>query len=156
VSNSASSPAVLIIHGPNLDLLGGREPEIYGSTSLAQLDAQLRMLGNELGLQVDTTQSNHEGAIIEAVHGVVTAGYGGLVINPGGFTHTSVAIHDALRAVSVPAVEVHLTNLYARESFRHHSMTGAACHGVIMGFGVHSYGLALRHLAPLLCASLSK
>jgi len=140
-------PTVMVVHGPNLDLLGAREPGIYGRTTLAQLDARLVELGETLGLRVVTHQANGEGAIIDLLHGARSLA--GVVVNPGGYTHTSVAIHDALSALEVPTVEVHLTNLFARESFRHESITGAACRGVIMGLGIDSYTLALRHLAAL-------
>lgn len=139
-----------MLHGPNLNLLGTREPEIYGSATLADLDASLHALARELGVRLTTQQSNSEGAIIDAIHACRPGGahpQDGLVINPGGYTHTSVAIHDALRSVSIPAIEVHLSNLYARESLRHTSVTGVACAGVIMGLGTASYLLALRHLA---------
>jgi 3-dehydroquinate dehydratase-2 len=141
--------AVLVVHGPNLNLLGEREPEIYGSTSLAELNATLVELGAELGVGVTCHQANSEGAIIDLIQSVRTD-FAGLVINPGGFSHTSIAIHDAIRALRVPTVEVHLSNLYTRESFRHASVTGGACTGVIMGLGVASYHLALRHLAAVL------
>ena len=137
----------MVVHGPNLDLLGTREPELYGRTTLAQLDAKLVELGDTLGLRVITHQANGEGAIIELLH--VARTVAGVVVNPAGYTHTSVAIHDALRVLEIPVVEVHLSNLYARESFRRESITGAACRGVIMGLGIDSYVLALRHLAAL-------
>lgn len=137
----------MIVHGPNLDLLGAREPAVYGRTTLAQLDTRLVELGDTLGLDVTTHQANGEGAIIDLLHGARSAA--GVVVNPGGYTHTSVAIHDALRALEIPVVEVHLTNLYARESYRHVSITAPACRGVIMGLGLDSYALALRHLATL-------
>ncbi len=151
-SSARSSPlAILVVHGPNLDLLGEREPEIYGRTTLAELDASLIRLGESLGLSVHTRQANAEGTIIDLVH-EARRHYAGLVINPGGYTHTSIAIHDALRAVGVPVVEVHLSNLYGRDPRRHVSVTGAACRGVIMGFGPKSYELALRQLADELVA----
>lgn len=137
---------VRVIHGPNLNLLGTREPEVYGHTTLAELDATLADLGAKLGLRISCDQANGEGEIVDLVHRAGADALG-LVINPGGYTHTSVAIADALRGVSVPAIEVHLSNLYAREPFRHVSLTGAACAGVIMGFGVNSYEVALRQLA---------
>ena len=148
-------PRVLVIHGPNLHLIGEREPTIYGSTTLAELDVSLHHLAGELGVQVTTRQSNHEGTIIDWISGARARGdqpQDGLIINPGGYTHTSVAIADALRAVSIPAIEVHLSNLYARESLRHTSVTGVACAGIIMGLGTASYLLALRHLATLFAA----
>jgi len=134
-------------------LLGEREPGVYGSGTLTELDASLQALADELGVDLSIRQSNHEGSIIDWIHGARAgqmSAQDGLVINPGGFTHTSVAIHDALRAVSIPVVEVHLSNLYRRESFRHESMTGVACAGIIMGLGHASYLLALRHLGGLL------
>lgn len=149
---AASASSVLVVHGPNLNLLGQREPEVYGRQTLADLDASLVALGERLGLAVSCRQASGEGAIIDLLH---EAGrdFGGVVINPGGYTHTSVAIADALRAIGVPAVEVHLSNLYARERMRHRSLTGAACEGVIMGLGASSYHLALHHLAARLAAS---
>ncbi len=149
--DDASLAAILVLHGPNLDLLGDREPEIYGDTTLAALDAELHALGQRLGVRVETRQSNAEGELIDELHRA-RKGFAGVIINPGGYTHTSVAIHDALRAVSVPVVEVHLSNLYAREGFRQQSLTAAACRGVIMGLGPASYSLALRHLAALMGA----
>jgi 3-dehydroquinate dehydratase-2 len=134
-------------------LLGEREPGVYGSGTLTELDASLQALADELGVDLTIRQSNHEGSIIDWIHGARAgqmSAQDGLVINPGGFTHTSVAIHDALRAVSIPVVEVHLSNLYRRESFRHESVTGVACAGIIMGLGHASYLLALRHLAGTL------
>ena len=155
----ASSPRVLVLHGPNLNLLGEREPAIYGSVTLARLDASLHALAGELGVSLTTRQSNSEGTLIDwiqdARHSQSPHGQDGLIINPGGYTHTSVAIHDALRSVSIPAIEVHLSNLYARESLRHTSVTGVACAGVIMGLGTASYLLALRHLASVLASVLT-
>ena len=151
--SAARRPRVLVIHGPNLNLLGEREPGVYGSGTLTELDASLQALADELGVDLSIRQSNHEGSIIDWIHGARAgqmSAQDGLVINPGGFTHTSVAIHDALRAVSIPVVEVHLSNLYRRESFRHESVTGVACAGIIMGLGHASYLLALRHLAGTL------
>jgi 3-dehydroquinate dehydratase-2 len=139
-------PRIRVIHGPNLNLLGSREPEVYGHCTLADLDARLQQEGTALGVRVDCHQSNSEGAIIDLVHSAA-ADHGGIVINPGGYTHTSVAIADALRAVDVPAVEVHLSNIFAREALRQRSITAAACVGVVMGLGPASYSLALRHLA---------
>lgn len=149
MTNPASS--VLVVHGPNLNLLGQREPEVYGRQTLAELDASLVALGQRLGLAVRCRQANGEGAIIDLLH---EAGRDcvGVVLNPGGYTHTSVAIADALRAIGIPAIEVHLSNLYAREPLRHESLTGAACQGVIMGLGASSYHLALHHLAARLAA----
>lgn len=149
LTNAAAQarPAVVVIHGPNLDLLGRREPEIYGRTTLGELDASLRELGLELGVDVECHQTNGEGAFIDLLHDAgVRRDLAGVIVNPGGYTHTSIAIADALAALDVPAVEVHLSNLYAREPARHTSRTAAECRGVIMGLGPHSYLLALRHL----------
>jgi 3-dehydroquinate dehydratase-2 len=179
-------PRVLVLHGPNLNLLGTREPEIYGARTLAEIDAELTAVGEELGLAVETHQANGEGQLIDRIQGFFAslsarAGVGeggaiaaaqvkhtpvpsvdpqparadaprpgGLVINPGGYTHSSVALRDAIASVGLPAVEVHLSNLYGREGFRHTSVTGGACRGVIMGLGPGSYRLALHALAPLL------
>lgn len=156
MSHQGAQPRVLVIHGPNLNLLGEREPTIYGRTTLAELDAALHALAGELGVQLTTRQSNHEGTIIDWIQGARARGdcpQDGLILNPGGYTHTSVAIADALRAVSIPAIEVHLSNLYARDSLRHTSVTGVACAGIIMGLGTASYLLALRHLAATLVAT---
>ncbi|MEM7157728.1 MAG: type II 3-dehydroquinate dehydratase [Myxococcota bacterium] len=139
-------PAVLVLHGPNLNLLGQREPEHYGRQTLAQLDASLVERGRQLGLAVRCEQANGEGALIDQLHEAGRTCVG-VVINPGGYTHTSVAIADALRAIAIPAIEVHLSNIFARDPLRHRSLTGAACQGVIMGLGPSSYHLALHHLA---------
>ncbi len=152
---AVSASSVLVVHGPNLNLLGRREPGIYGRQTLAELDASLVARGESLGLVVRCVQANGEGAIIDHIHEAEAQGCGGLVINPGGYTHTSVAIADALRAVDLVAVEVHLSNLYQREPLRHRSLTGAACAGVVMGLGPASYHLALHHLAERLRCSPS-
>ncbi len=147
MSVSAPEPAVVtVIHGPNLNLLGTREPEIYGSATLADVDARLAAVAAGRGARVDCHQRNGEGAIIDLIH----AASGGIVINPGGYTHTSVAIADALRAVAGPVVEVHLSNIYAREAIRQVSVTGAACEGVVMGLGVNSYVLALEAVLEMI------
>jgi len=139
---------ITVIHGPNLNLLGVREPDVYGRVTLAEIDRRVAELAAELGVEVSCAQHNGEGAIIEAIH---RAGCNadGIVINPAGYTHTSVAIHDALKAVPVPAIEVHLSNILAREEWRQRSMTAPACVGVIGGLGVHSYLLALRGIVAL-------
>jgi 3-dehydroquinate dehydratase-2 len=158
VNGRREQPRVLVIHGPNLNLLGEREPAIYGSATLTELDASLHALAGQLGVQLTTRQTNHEGTIVEWIQGARARGdhpQEGLILNPGGYTHTSVAIADALRAVSLPAIEVHLSNLYARDSLRHTSITGVACAGIIMGLGTASYLLALRHLASLITVSQS-
>ena len=184
----AVRPRVLVLHGPNLNLLGTREPEIYGAETLAEIDISLIALGERLGLVVETAQANSEGRLIDLIQEfalcrpdtaisaaqlqVLGRELGGsdpsasadsqaetvtgdspargLVINPGGYTHTSIALRDAIAAVGLPTVEVHLSNLYGRESFRHTSVTGGACRGVIMGLGSESYRLALHALASML------
>ncbi|MGD0289161.1 MAG: type II 3-dehydroquinate dehydratase [Candidatus Binataceae bacterium] len=136
-------PAVLVVHGPNLNLLGEREPTVYGSTTLGQIDQQMKELGRELGLEVETFQSNSEGAIvdrIQAARGLIDV----LIINPAAYTHTSVAIRDAILATAIPCIEVHLSNVYKREPFRHHSTIADVAVGRIMGFGADGYMIALR------------
>jgi 3-dehydroquinate dehydratase II len=133
---------VLVIHGPNLNLLGSRDPSIYGSATLAEIDAELTARAAAAGWELEAVQSNLEGAIVEAVHRA-GAEFDALVINPGGFSHTSVAIRDAIDAVGIPAIEVHLSNIHARESFRHTSLTAAVCVGLVSGFGPRSYCLGL-------------
>ncbi|HVZ36598.1 MAG TPA: type II 3-dehydroquinate dehydratase [Polyangiaceae bacterium] len=136
---------VLVLHGPNLNLLGTREPEVYGRLSLADIDRELKKLAEELDAELELRQSNHEGQLIDwihAAHGVQQ----GLLINPAGFTHSSVALRDAIAAVGLPCVEVHLSNVHKREPFRHTSLTAPVCIGTIAGFGAHSYTLGLRAL----------
>ena len=143
---------VLVIHGPNLNLLGRREPAVYGHTGLADINAALEGLGRELGLAVETVQRNGEGALIDAVQGAEGRCVG-IIINPAGYTHTSVALRDALAALAelgVPAIEVHLSQPAAREPFRHVSLVAPVCRGSIAGFGAAGYLLALRGLAALL------
>ena len=143
-SPSGQTPLhVLVIHGPNLNLLGEREPEVYGRTTLADINRELKSLGRELNLRVDTFQSNSEGDIvdrIQAARGKTDV----ILINPGAYTHTSVAIRDAISGVAIPVVEVHLSNVYRRERFRHQSTIADIAVGRIMGFGAQSYYLALR------------
>ncbi|HSK60042.1 MAG TPA: type II 3-dehydroquinate dehydratase [Actinomycetospora sp.] len=140
---------VLIVNGPNLDLLGRREPEVYGHDTLDDLVDRCRRTAVEVGLEVDARQSNHEGVLIDAVHEAMT-GHGGVIINPGGYTHTSVALRDALAALPVPVVEVHLSNVHAREAFRSHSYVSPVATAVIAGAGIIGYDLALRFLADRL------
>ncbi len=137
---------ILVLHGPNLNRLGKREPAVYGRDTLADIDGRLVALGRELGVTVETFQSNWEGALIDRVHAAADAGVRGIVINPGGLTHTSVALRDALLAAAIPFVEVHLSNVHAREPFRRHSYFSDVAVGVVSGFGARSYELGLRGL----------
>lgn len=137
---------ILILHGPNLNLLGTREPEVYGRATLADIDRDIAAIGAELGVEVETFQSNHEGALIDRIHAAARDGVAGLLINPGAYTHTSIALRDALAAVGLPAVEVHLSNIHARESFRRRSHIAPVVVAQVAGFGAAGYGLALRGL----------
>lgn len=143
----------LVLHGPNLNLLGTREPEVYGSMTLADINTHLMQLGEELGAELKCSQSNHEGALIDALQDAQTWA-DGVVFNPGGYTHTSIALRDAIAAMTIPVVEVHLSNVYAREEFRHTSLISGVCKGKITGFGWRSYSLGLRVLAEMLKESL--
>ena len=136
---------IQVIHGPNLNLLGQREPGVYGKTTLAEIDQRLHAYAAETGIELQTSQSNYEGAIIDAIH--QAAGWAdGLVINPGAYTHYSYAIRDAIAGIGLPAVEVHLSNIHARELFRHTSVITPVCVGQIAGFGWQSYRLGLEAL----------
>lgn len=140
---------VLILHGPNLNLLGTREPEIYGSLSLVDIDTKLVELGSQYHVELVCKQSNHEGDLIDALQDS-RSWADGVVFNPGAYTHTSIALRDAISAIGIPVVEVHLSNVYAREEFRHVSMISAVCRGKVVGFGWRSYVLGLRALMELL------
>jgi 3-dehydroquinate dehydratase-2 len=140
---------ILVLHGPNLNLLGQREPDVYGHTTLAQIDADLAKRAKELDLEIDCFQSNHEGELVDRIQEAM-ANAAGIIINPAGFTHSSVALRDALAAVSLPVIEVHLSNVYARESFRQHSFISPIAVGVISGLGAQGYGLALEAMAAQL------
>jgi len=134
---------VLILHGPNLNLTGTRETEIYGTMNLEDINIRLVEQGQELGIKVICQQSNHEGALIDALH-EAQKWADGVVFNPGGYSHTSVALRDAVAAIDIPVIEVHMSNIYAREGFRHQSFISSVCKGKIVGFGWKSYLLGLK------------
>ena len=134
---------ILVLHGPNLNLLGVREPDIYGRVGMDEIDKELAIRAKDLGFEVRCMQSNHEGVLVDAIH-EAWGQYQGILINAGAYTHTSVAIRDALAAVALPTVEVHLSNIYQREAFRHHSFIAAIAIGQISGFGAQSYQLGLQ------------
>jgi 3-dehydroquinate dehydratase-2 len=140
---------VFVLHGPNLNLTGLREPEYYGTLTLDEINRRIVELGNSLGMQVRTFQSNSEGGLIDWLHEARTWAAGG-VFNPGGYTHTSVALRDAITAIGIPVIEVHMSNVYAREEFRYQSILAAACAGKIVGFGWRSYWLGLQALHTIL------
>jgi 3-dehydroquinate dehydratase-2 len=136
---------ILVVHGPSLNLLGTREPEIYGATTLAEIDAELAEIAKQHGCELDSFQSNHEGALIDRIHESIPSA-DGILINPGGLTHSSVSLRDALAATQLPVVEVHLSNVFAREEFRHHSLVSGIAVGIVSGFGAASYRLGLQAL----------
>lgn len=140
------NPVVFVLNGPNLNLLGAREPAVYGSLTLADVEARARSVGASLGLDVDCRQTNHEGVLVDWLQEAGTAARG-VVLNAGAYTHTSVAVHDAIRAAGVPVVEVHISNVHAREAFRRRSFVSAVAVGVIVGLGVDGYEFALQALA---------
>lgn len=142
-----------VLNGPNLNLLGTREPEIYGTTTLADIESRLRAVARELGVDVLFAQSNHEGALIDAIQGL-RGGADGIIINAGAYSHTSLAVRDALAAVAIPYVEVHLSNIFAREPERRHSALAAGARAVLCGFGAYGYELALRGLVARLASSV--
>lgn len=145
LDKSIVSLSIVVIHGPNLNLLGQREPEVYGSVTLDSINKLLIEEGKQLKVRVNALQSNHEGVLVDAIQAATNL-HQGILINAGAYTHTSVAIRDALSAVNIPTVEVHLSNIYQRESFRHHSYIAAVAIGQISGFGAESYRLGLQAL----------
>ena len=145
------SKPIYVLNGPNLNLLGLRQPEIYGSQTLDDVAAEMTALAADLGVAVQLMQSNHEGQLVDWIQQARNAA-SGIIINPGAYSHTSVAILDALNAYDGPVLEVHISNIHKREAFRHHSHVSGRANGVIAGFGVEGYGLALRRMANLLAA----
>lgn len=142
MADSGAPPAVLLLNGPNLNLLGSRDPEQYGAVTLAEIERRVAALGTELGAGVECVQSNHEGVLVEQVHRA--RAFDGIVLNPGAFAHYSIALRDAIDAVETPCVEVHISNVYAREEFRHRSVTAPVVQGYIAGCGPAGYELGLR------------
>jgi 3-dehydroquinate dehydratase II len=143
---------ILVLHGPNLNLLGSREPEVYGAQTLAQIDAELARIAAEAGATLSSYQSNHEGALVDRIQAARSDGTRFILINPAAYTHTSVAMRDALAAVALPFIEVHLSNIHRREAFRQHSYFSELAVGVICGLGASGYALALRHALAALRA----
>lgn len=141
--------SILVLNGPNLNLLGTREPQIYGATTLPMIEAELKQLAADAGMDLHSFQSNHEGALIDRIHAARTDGTTFILINPGGLTHTSVALRDALAGMALPFIEIHISNVHAREEFRHHSYLSGIASGVIVGLGVNGYRLALQHVLSL-------
>jgi len=143
---------ILVLHGPNLNLIGHREPDVYGRMTLTEIDQSLKKAGQEMGLEVRTFQANGQGALIDALHGAQDWA-SGIIFNPGGYTHTSVALRDAVAAIQLPVIEVHISNVYAREEFRQQSLISPVCAGKISGFGWRSYLLGLHSLEMILADS---
>ena len=141
---------VYVLNGPNLDLLGAREPEAYGRSTLDDVERLCRKAGEPLGLEVEFRQSNHEGELIDWIHEAEAKKAAGIVLNPAGYTHTSVAIRDAIAAIAVPVIEVHISNIFAREGFRHFSHIAPVAKGTLCGFGINGYALAIRALAAMI------
>lgn len=141
---------VYVLSGPNLNMLGRREPAVYGTTTLADIESGLRKAGMARGITVECRQSNHEGELIDWIHEAIERGADGLLINPGGYTHTSVALRDAVAMLNCPKIELHLSNVWAREEFRHHSFISPVVDGVVGGFGAESYAVAFEGLTRLM------
>ena len=141
--------SILVLNGPNLSLLGTREPQIYGHDTLPQIMAELTQIAANAGAKLESLQSNHEGVLIDRIHAARTDGTQFIIINPGGLTHTSVALRDALAGVALPFIEVHISNVHKREAFRHHSFLSEIAAGVIVGLGINGYRLALAHVLQL-------
>lgn len=146
--------SVLVIHGPNLNMLGKREPDLYGSSTLADIDGRLVELGKNLGISVESFQSNHEGDIVDKIQ--AAGAYNGLIINPAAYTHTSIAIRDALLLLQVPIIEIHLSNIDKRETFRHTSLIADIVTARIAGFGAHGYAMALEAMARILSEGIRR
>ena len=144
---------ILLLNGPNLNLLGSREPHIYGAETLTQIEAELTQMAANAGAKLQTLQSNHEGLLLDRIHAARTDGTRFVIINPGGLTHTSVALRDALAGVALPFIEVHVSNVHKREAFRHHSYLSEIAAGVIVGLGVNGYRLAMSHALATLAAA---
>ncbi len=142
---------ILILNGPNLNLLGTREPAVYGAATLADVETMCREAGARLGFAIDCRQSNHEGVLLDAIHeagrAYAAGTHAGVILNAGAYTHTSVALHDAIKGAAVPVIELHISNVHAREAFRHHSWISPAAAGIIVGFGVDGYVLAIEAIA---------
>ncbi len=143
----ASSETIYVLNGPNLNLLGIREPEKYGHATLADVEKLCVETAAQFGLKAECRQSNHEGELVDIIHEARTRKAVGIIINAGGYSHTSIALHDAIKGVDIPTVEVHVTNIHARESFRHHSFTAMASFATLAGFGIEGYRLAISGLA---------
>ena len=143
-------PKVVVLNGPNLNLLGQREPAVYGAATLADVEALCSATGSRLGVEIECLQSNNEGVLIDALHaagrGVKSGEVLGVVFNPGAYTHSSVALHDAIKGAEVPVIEIHISNVHAREAFRHHRFISPAAAGIVVGFGVEGYALAIEGL----------
>ncbi|MBX9620349.1 MAG: type II 3-dehydroquinate dehydratase [Hyphomicrobiales bacterium] len=147
-----SLKTIFVLNGPNLNMLGLREPQIYGHETLADIEAGARRIGNELGFAIDFRQSNHEGMLVDWIQ-EARGKAAGIVLNPGAYTHTSIALHDAIRSSDLPVIELHLSNVFAREAFRHHSYISPVALGVMCGFGARGYEWALRALVAALAAA---